>query len=211
MTSTPRYDHVDFQNVYEPAEDTFLLLDALEQETTFLYDLNPSICLEIGCGSGVVLTFLADLLKSHTTALYVGTDINCFAARACRETLRKNGFDGDVIVTDLIHSLLPRLMHKVDVLLFNPPYVITSPDEVNGTSISASWAGGIDGRQVIDRLLGEVNDLLSVRQAVFYLVLVRENKPEEVIDYLQTQGFSVCTILERKAGSEYLSIVRATR
>lgn len=37
---TPRYEHVGprgpFREVYEPAEDTFLLLDALEQDAARL-------------------------------------------------------------------------------------------------------------------------------------------------------------------------------
>lgn len=38
-------------DVYEPAEDTFLFLDALQDELPFLTALDPAICLEIGCVS----------------------------------------------------------------------------------------------------------------------------------------------------------------
>ncbi len=46
-----------------------------------------------------------------------------------------------------------RLTKKIDVLIFNPPYVPTESNEIGGNGIEASWAGGIDGREVIDRLL----------------------------------------------------------
>lgn len=36
-------------DVYEPAEDTFLFLDALQDELQFLMALDPTVCLEIGC------------------------------------------------------------------------------------------------------------------------------------------------------------------
>ena len=42
---------------------------------------------------------------------------------------------------------------KIDVLIFNPPYVPTESEEVFGNGIEAAWAGGIDGREVIDRFI----------------------------------------------------------
>ena len=42
MFATPDISHltsVDYDNVYEPAEDTFLLLDALEAEYDFIQQL----------------------------------------------------------------------------------------------------------------------------------------------------------------------------
>lgn len=57
------------------------------------------------------------------------------------------------IQASLVDGLLPRLEGLVDVLCFNPPYVVTTPEEVGSHGIEASWAGGIDGRQVIDEFL----------------------------------------------------------
>ncbi|CAK5082060.1 unnamed protein product [Meloidogyne enterolobii] len=52
-------------NVYPPSEDTFLLIDALSKEKDVIISLNPLICLEIGCGSGIVSCFLQKLLKNN--------------------------------------------------------------------------------------------------------------------------------------------------
>ena len=41
-------DSSDFQNVYEPAEDSYLFMDALEKDLPFLQKLDPSIVLELG-------------------------------------------------------------------------------------------------------------------------------------------------------------------
>ena len=52
MIPTPDTSHVRQSpfvgHVYEPAEDTFLLLDALENDKTLLDARNVSLCLEIG-------------------------------------------------------------------------------------------------------------------------------------------------------------------
>lgn len=57
----------------------------------------------------------------------------------------------EVVVTDFTSGL--DLNGKVDILLFNPPYVPTESSEIFGTGIEASWAGGVDGREVINRFL----------------------------------------------------------
>lgn len=51
--------------MYEPAEDTFALLDALEQDIVSLKRCRPNIVLEIGSGSGCVSTFLAGAMADQ--------------------------------------------------------------------------------------------------------------------------------------------------
>ncbi len=61
---------------------------------------------------------------------------------------------GDVVCDDFLSSAVSRLSGKVDILFFNPPYVVTSTDEcAHARGLEASWAGGVDGREVIDRFL----------------------------------------------------------
>ena len=93
------------------------------------------------------------------------------------------------------------------MLIFNPPYVPTPPEEVGSEGIEAAWAGGLDGREVIDRLLPIVADLLSPR-GCFYMVLVEENKPAEISQLLALQGLSSRCVLKKRAKNEGLSIWR---
>jgi len=54
---TPELGHLtraDFDQVYEPSQDTFLFLDALELDAPFLRSRNPLLCLEVGFVPGGV-------------------------------------------------------------------------------------------------------------------------------------------------------------
>ncbi|EGS23639.1 uncharacterized protein CTHT_0003340 [Thermochaetoides thermophila DSM 1495] len=105
MLPTPCTSHVPFDRVYEPAEDSFLLLDTLSSpsETAFLASRFPCQCteaittpspftVEVGPGSGVVLAFLtahAQTLFSRPDIVTLGVDVNWFACKATGETVRK--------------------------------------------------------------------------------------------------------------------------
>jgi release factor glutamine methyltransferase len=59
----------------------------------------------------------------------------------------------ELIRGDLVSPILPRLSGSIDVLVFNPPYVPTESEEIQGNGIAVSWAGGKDGMEVTSRLL----------------------------------------------------------
>ncbi|KAF1988335.1 hypothetical protein K402DRAFT_419670 [Aulographum hederae CBS 113979] len=140
MLPTPSTTHVSFDNVYEPAEDSFLLLDTLSSasETAFLQERFAQQCplvVEVGTGSGVVLAFVAantSPIFGHSRVLTLGTDLNLFACKAASHTVQQALKESasqsspsvflEILNTDLTGSLRP---HSVDLLIFNPPYVPT--------------------------------------------------------------------------------------
>ncbi|CAK7200516.1 S-adenosylmethionine-dependent methyltransferase [Sporothrix eucalyptigena] len=160
MLPTPDTSHVPYSRVYEPAEDSFLMIDtlALEEETSFLQSRfagAPPLVVEIGSGSGVVLAFVAAQGKhlfgtGHPLALAV--DVNEFACLATGETVRRaiketteaqprvdktpSTFLG-ALRADLVSALRPG---QVDVLLFNPPYVPTPTLPENESTTSDNFA-----------------------------------------------------------------------
>uniref|UniRef100_A0A673BFX2 Methyltransferase HEMK2 n=1 Tax=Sphaeramia orbicularis TaxID=375764 RepID=A0A673BFX2_9TELE len=205
---TPLYSHAgrgEFSEVYEPAEDSFLLIDALEKDAEMLQLKSPCVCLEVGSGSGVVSAFLASVVGP--SALYICTDVNPAAAQCTAMTASCNGVSLQPVLTDLVECLLPWLSGKVDVLLFNPPYVVTPSEEVGSKGIEAAWAGGKRGREVTDRFLPLVAQLLS-KKGLFYLVTIAENNPEEIIRLLQECGLRGESCLSTRAGNERLCILR---
>nr|XP_046237876.1 methyltransferase N6AMT1 isoform X2 [Scatophagus argus] len=205
---TPVYSHAgrgDFQDVYEPAEDSFLLIDALEKDAERLQRLRPCVCVEVGSGSGVVSAFLASVVGP--SALYLCTDVNPAAAQCTAMTASCNSVSLQPIITSLVECLLSRLTGKVDVLLFNPPYVVTPSEEVGSTGIEAAWAGGRRGREVTDRLLPVVAQLLS-SEGLFYLITIAENDPEDIVCLLGQHGLKGESFLSTRAGNERLSVLR---
>lgn len=140
----PVLDHLTssvLENVYEPAEDTYLMCDALYEQRTFLLDrfaVHPSNnepakpfarCLEIGCGSGMAISYLALMLtrsvnqatnqsnsqpsNSSLKPSILATDINQHAADCTKKTFELNNIDGDVVVTDLVAGLEDRVKGQI--------------------------------------------------------------------------------------------------
>jgi hypothetical protein len=94
MAKLPSLDHLtmeDYECVYEPSDDTFLLCDALENDREEMTASRPQIVMEVGCGSGCVITFLSMLLKEQgIPALSIATDINPKAAAVTLRTAAAN-------------------------------------------------------------------------------------------------------------------------
>ncbi|PBK77137.1 S-adenosyl-L-methionine-dependent methyltransferase [Armillaria solidipes] len=216
MIPTPDLSHLtsaDYESVYEPAEDTYLLLDALEQDTAQLRELDGAVCLEVGSGSGCVSSFLGSILGS--TALYLCTDINPHACVCTFKTGSQNEISLDPVNTAFAGPFHHRLKNAIDVILFNPPYVPTDREEAldaqSKRHIEGSWAGGHDGMDVTDCFLSVVNELLSPRGR-FYLVALKQNDIPNIQRRMQDKfGLGSEIVLHRRAGSEYLFILRFQR
>lgn len=150
MLPTPDTSHVSYSRVYEPAEDSFLLLDTLSSpsETAFLQQrFGPAanhgdnhrppppapLVVEVGTGSGVVVGFVhahAQPIFGTRGVLTLGVDVNAFAcgataataARAAADNPATHGVFLGAVRGDLLVPLRPG---SADVLVFNPPYVPT--------------------------------------------------------------------------------------
>ncbi|KAG2272093.1 hypothetical protein Bca52824_066648 [Brassica carinata] len=199
------------REVYEPCDDSFALVDALLADQTNLINHNPNLCMEIGCGSGYVITSLILLLKSKLpTVHYLATDTNPIAARVTNQTLEAHGVKAEIVCTDIASCLEERLAGSVDVMVVNPPYVPTPEYEVGMEGIASSWAGGENGRSVIDRMLPVVDRLLS-EKGWFYLVTLTSNYPAEICLMMRKRGFAWRILVQRSTEEENLVILKFWR
>ncbi|KNA09733.1 hypothetical protein SOVF_150900 [Spinacia oleracea] len=198
--------------VYEPCDDSFALVDALLSDRANLLKHQPSLCLEIGCGSGYVITSLALMLEQETNngIHYFATDINPDAVAVTSETLKAHGVHAEVMNMDIASGLEDRLAGLVDVVVVNPPYVPTPEDEVGQGGIVASWAGGEDGRSVIDRILPVADKLLS-EKGWLYMLTLAANKPLELCGLMRRKGYASKIIVQRSTEEESLHVIKFWR
>lgn len=216
MLPTPVLSHLqesDYDLVYEPAEDSFALLDALEQELPLLRSLHPlPFVLEIGSGTGIVSAFLQQSVFEHS--LHLCTDNNHFACQTTQRTSAVNTSGSsttslDSVRTSLSHGLR---LQNVNLIVFNPPYVPTCHSEIDSHrgTLTASWAGGRDGMSVTSEFISLAADLLAPN-GLFYLVAVARNRPEVILEAAKLVGLVGDMILQRRAGREKLVILRFSR
>ncbi len=131
------------ENIYEPAEDTFLLISALQK-----MDLKNKAILEIGTGSGIIALFLSKKAKS-----VLAVDINPEAVKCAKENAKINGINNmEFRKSDLFSNI----KEKFDLIVFNPPYL---PNELLTKDIALD--GGEDGRKTIGRFLKEAPKFLN--------------------------------------------------
>lgn len=201
---TPLTNHLDFEEVYEPAEDSFLLLDALEMELENI-EKQSLVAVEVGCGSGIISVGLASVLKK---CHFIACDINPHACQASRKTAQVNQVSNVQVVQIDFMKYWPFRRQKVDLILCNPPYVATNEEELGCKNIQASWAGGSQGRNLTDYLISQLPEILS-SNGVAFIVLEQCNQPQKVKDFaVKNVGLKAEFILSRRAGREFLSVLK---
>ncbi|MCV6971452.1 HemK2/MTQ2 family protein methyltransferase [Mycobacterium bohemicum] len=135
----------DYQ-VYQPQDDSRLLVDAMHQS-----GLVPGRrILDLCTGSGFVAIAAAEMGCASVTAF----DICPHAVRCSRGNAAIAGVQVDVREGSWLGALDRA---PFDLVVANPPYVPTPPEgdtEVIGSSAGPSWAwnAGTDGRLVLDPL-----------------------------------------------------------
>ena len=191
------YKDIKYQThpqVYEPAEDTFLLADNLEVG-------RMSRALEIGTGTGLIA-----ILASRKARMVIATDINPHALDCTLKNIIANkAYNVELRKGDLFE---PVKDEKFDLILFNTPYLPTSEDEIVNGELDAAWNGGPNGREVIDRFLAELKDHLNPGGKV-QMVQSTLSGNEETLEKLEELGFKASITAREKGFFEEMVVITA--
>lgn len=161
-------------NVYVPAEDSYLLADNLEIE-------HGMSVLEIGTGSGIVAMYASRLTDNITV-----TDINFDACELARKNFQANNIENiEILFGNLFEPLENR---KFDVILFNTPYFPTEEGEVIDDTLNYAFDGGLNGRKVIDLFLNELKSHLN-DGGIVQMIQSSLSGNEETLAKLDELGF----------------------
>lgn len=161
-------------NVYVPAEDSYLLADNLEIE-------QGMSVLEIGTGSGIVAMYASRLTDNITV-----TDVNFDACELARKNFQANNIENiEILFGNLFEPLENR---KFDVILFNTPYLPTEEGEVIDDTLNYAFDGGLNGRKVIDLFLNELKSHLN-DGGIVQMIQSSLSGNEETLAKLDELGF----------------------
>ncbi len=177
-----RFDVND--EVYEPAEDSFFFAENLNVK-------NGDLVLDLGTGCGIL-----GILAAKKTANVIAVDLNPYAVHCAEQNARLNGVLGkiDFIQADLFTAL--RYGVRFDLVLFNAPYLPSGEDETESW-IGRSWAGGANGRRVVDRFISQVETYLNPRGRVM-LMQSTLTGVEETLRHFNRQNLEAHVLVKRR-------------
>ncbi len=171
-------------NVYVPAEESYLLAENLEIK-------EGQSVLEIGTGSGIVAMYASRLTDKITVS-----DINFDACELARKNFEANNIENiEILFGNMFEPVENR---KFDVILFNTPYLPTEDDEVIDDTINYAFDGGLNGRKVIDLFLNEVGNHLN-DGGIVQMIQSSLSGNEETLEKLDNLAF----IAEIKASEHF--------
>ncbi|MDI6724370.1 MAG: class I SAM-dependent methyltransferase [Methanobacterium sp.] len=178
--------------VYEPAEDTFLLVENLDIKRS-------DDVLEIGTGTGLVAVYAAQRSRN-----VVATDINDYALQcAVKNTITNRTYNVELRKGSLFE---PVKDEKFDLILFNTPYLPTGEDEKLDEELNAAWDGGSGGRDTIDQFLNELKAHLKPNGRV-QLVQSSLSDNEKTLAKLEELGFDAEITASEKCFFEEIVVI----
>ena len=177
-------------SVYEPQEDSYLLLDAAKKA------VKAASVLEVGTGSGIIASEIAEKAKS-----VLAVDVNKAAIAHCKKIKKRN-------LSFKESDLFSKVSGSFDVIIFNPPYLPYDKDEPE--DIRLATTGGKHGYEIIERFLSDVASYLSTEGKIFLLFSTLTHK-DVVEEKIAENLLSWREVASKKIAFETLYVYELTK
>ncbi|NJE25912.1 methyltransferase domain-containing protein [Thermococcus sp. MV5] len=177
--------------VYEPAEDTFLLARNLKVK-------EGDIALDVGTGTGIIA-----LLMARKASFVLGVDVNPIAIELAKENAKINGITN---VQFKLSNLFENVTEKFDIITFNAPYLPGEAEE----PIDLALVGGKTGREVLDSFLEQFDNYLR-KKGVVQIVQSSITGIEETLRKLESKGFNPEITAKERYFFEEIVVISAKR
>ena len=185
------------KNVYEPAEDTFLLAENLHVR-------KKERVLEIGTGCGIIA-----VLAAEKGARVVATDINFHALKCAKNNAKQNRVSEKVEfrLGSIFEPIKPD--EKFDLIIFNAPYLPSEKPLEKQSLIERAWSGGREGRELIDAFISQVSKFIKETGRVL-LVQSSLSDIAKTTQMFAENGFKTEVIAKRDTGFfESIMLIKA--
>jgi len=185
--------------VYEPAEDTFQILEAIKIQ-------KDDGVLELGAGCGLI-----SLSCASQGAKVVCTDINPHATSLIRRNYQINRplVKGSIDVRNGDMFSVIRSDERFDIIIFNPPYLPTrAEDRVGDTGwFDVATDGGANGLVITKRFLKGLSKHLA-KNGCAYTVFSSLSDRTKFEKYISGEGLTSDIVSSRVYGDEQIDIYR---
>jgi release factor glutamine methyltransferase len=192
-------DHIFLvdEHVYEPAEDTFLITEKMrvtEDDTV----------LDMGTGCGILAVLAAEKAKS-----VLAVDVNPYALQCAVKNAENNGVKERIEFRrgDLFQPI--KQNERFSLILFNAPYLPSEPDEEKSW-IGKAWAGGPNGRKILDRFVMDAPNFLAEGGRI-QLVQSSLSDVDRTIQMFSERSLRAMAFAQVKVAFESIVLVEAKR
>lgn len=176
--------------IYEPAEDSFLLANVVKKYLPNLIEKNSCLnVLEVGSGSGFQVKNLLGLGVKKENIFCC--DVNSIAVQRCKA----------LGVNCVLSNLFENIKEKFNIIIFNPPYL---PEDANEPSDSKlATTGGKKGSELINNFLTNAKKHLENNGEIFLLT-------SSLTQGINFEGYNLDLVAKKKLFFEELFVWKLT-
>lgn len=189
--------------MYEPQEDSYLLKESIKE---FIKKNKIKIALDMGTGTGIQGFSIIDDVD-----ILIMTDINKETTYSLREKIkklesRKNRTNNEIRIYygDLFEKIPEEYKEKIDLIVFNPPYLPREKDEEDDPELTS----GESGTETTKRFLTDAKKFLSTSGTIFFVASSLADIPK-LEDHMKNEKYEFEIDRKKHISFEDIMVYRA--